>query len=61
MARPYTASIALVALSLLGYATAFYLPGVAPQDFAKESQQDFISYQVGYCKDFPEYIRVLPF
>jgi hypothetical protein len=42
MARQYTASIALVALLLFGSATAFYLPGVAPQDFAKESQ-NFIS------------------
>jgi hypothetical protein len=41
MVRHYTTTLALVALFLAGSASAFYLPGVAPQDFAKVSQITF--------------------
>lgn len=61
MARQYTASIALVVSIFLGSATAFYLPGVAPQDFAKGDKIVIKVNKLNSVKNLPYEYYSLPY
>jgi hypothetical protein len=54
MARPIAWNAALLAMFLLsGSTTAFYLPGVAPEDFAKVRSEGAIATHVGWGRSLP--------